>query len=58
MAKVELKICERCGGLWFRPQGSQWVYCAACHERLLDMPKAAEKPSQKRPRVGLQAEAA
>ena len=27
---IELKYCERCGGLWLRPQGSTTVYCAGC----------------------------
>jgi len=22
--QVELKYCERCGGLWLRPQGNKW----------------------------------
>jgi len=29
---IELKYCERCGGLWLRPQGSGAVYCAGCQE--------------------------
>jgi len=24
--QVELKYCERCGGLWLRPQGTNGVY--------------------------------
>ena len=28
--QVELKYCERCGGLWLRPQGAGGVYCASC----------------------------
>ncbi len=28
--KIELKYCERCGGLWFRPESSQQVYCVSC----------------------------
>lgn len=27
---LELKYCERCGGLWLRPKGSDMVFCAAC----------------------------
>jgi Zn-finger nucleic acid-binding protein len=27
---IELKYCERCGGLWLRPQGADAVYCAGC----------------------------
>lgn len=28
--QLELKYCERCGGLWLRPQGSELVFCASC----------------------------
>jgi hypothetical protein len=28
--KMELKYCERCGGLWLRPGGAAEVYCPAC----------------------------
>lgn len=28
--KVELKYCERCGGLWLRREGDLSVYCGAC----------------------------
>lgn len=28
--QLELKYCERCGGLWLRPKGSELVFCAAC----------------------------
>jgi hypothetical protein len=28
--QVELKYCERCGGLWLRIQGSSGIYCASC----------------------------
>jgi hypothetical protein len=28
--QVGLKYCERCGGLWLRPQGADGVYCASC----------------------------
>jgi Zn-finger nucleic acid-binding protein len=27
---MELKYCERCGGLWLRLQGSELVFCPAC----------------------------
>ena len=32
--QVELKYCERCGGLWLRPRGRDGVYCANCRARL------------------------
>jgi hypothetical protein len=28
--RMELKYCERCGGLWLRLKGSDLVYCPAC----------------------------
>lgn len=31
---VELKYCERCGGLWLRRQGTDDVYCKACMQHL------------------------
>jgi hypothetical protein len=40
--QVELKYCERCGGLWLRPQGTDGVYCASCRECLAAMPNPGE----------------
>ena len=31
---MELKYCERCGGLWLRPQGEDVVYCRGCLEHM------------------------
>ena len=45
---VELKYCERCGGLWLRPQGTDGVYCASCHMLLAAMPDPGEAPPRKR----------
>lgn len=28
--QLELKYCERCGGLWLRPKGSGLVLCSGC----------------------------
>jgi Zn-finger nucleic acid-binding protein len=44
---VELKYCERCGGLWLRPQGVEGVYCGGCEERLETMPDPGKAPSQR-----------
>ena len=30
---VELKYCERCGGLWLRRPGQDLVYCARCRSQ-------------------------
>jgi uncharacterized Zn finger protein (UPF0148 family) len=45
--QVELKYCERCGGLWLRPQGTDGVYCASCRVRLAAMPNPGEAPPRK-----------
>ncbi|MFY9560493.1 MAG: hypothetical protein WAQ52_09695 [Terriglobales bacterium] len=31
---VELKYCERCGGLWLRRQGQEVVYCGGCRAQM------------------------
>ncbi|HMB83087.1 MAG TPA: hypothetical protein VKI40_03455 [Terriglobales bacterium] len=45
--QVELKYCERCGGLWLRLQGADGVYCASCRVRLAAMPNPGEAPPRK-----------
>ena len=30
VVQLELKYCERCGGLWLRRRGVDDVYCASC----------------------------
>ena len=42
--RVELKYCERCGGLWLRPQGTDGVYCASCRVRLEARPNPGDAP--------------
>lgn len=34
---LELKYCERCGGLWVRPLRSEEVYCASCAIEMADV---------------------
>jgi len=36
---LELKYCERCGGLWLRVQGDPGPYCAPCDLELMDSPR-------------------
>jgi hypothetical protein len=36
--RVELKYCERCGGLWLRAVGVAEVYCAGCGREMDEMP--------------------
>jgi hypothetical protein len=42
---IELKYCERCGGLWLRPAGTKGVFCASCHGILAAMPDPDEMPA-------------
>ena len=36
--KLELKYCERCGGLCVRPHRADTVYCASCAEAIAELP--------------------
>jgi hypothetical protein len=43
--RMELKYCERCGGLWLRPQGADVVYCRGCQECMAALPRVIERPA-------------
>lgn len=43
LIEVELKYCERCGGLWLRRIGAQQVYCPGCVPEMADFPLARNK---------------
>ena len=45
--RVELKYCERCGGLWLRPQGADGVYCTSCRVDLAARPDPQKAPPRK-----------
>ena len=45
--QVELKYCERCGGLWLRARGTDGVYCSSCRLCLEAMPNPGEAPPRK-----------
>jgi Zn-finger nucleic acid-binding protein len=34
---LELKYCERCGGLWLRPAGGKQIYCVSCARQMAEM---------------------
>jgi len=36
--RVELKYCERCGGLWFRECGTTRIYCDDCLLKVAELP--------------------
>jgi Zn-finger nucleic acid-binding protein len=40
-SSLELKYCERCGGLWLRPTGGGQVYCVACAQAMGELPPAS-----------------
>jgi len=45
--QLDLKYCERCGGLWLRPYGTDGVYCAACSAYFAERPKVMDMPARK-----------
>ena len=44
--RMELKYCERCGGLWLRQCGAGVVYCANCEREVADLPVPKKKPQR------------
>ena len=47
--RVDLKICEGCGCLWYRGQDSGGVYCKACETKLADFPTPESRKRRGRP---------
>ena len=41
--RMELKYCERCGGLWLRPAGSGLSYCGSCAAQMAEFPSVRLK---------------
>ena len=41
--QLELKYCERCGGLWLRLRGSDHAYCATCTTQVTEQPVSRRK---------------
>ncbi len=48
--QLELKYCERCGGLWLRRQGTDGVHCAMCQVCVAAMPDPGPPPPGKKRR--------
>ena len=44
LVAMELKYCERCGGLWLREKECQEIYCPGCAPEMAGLPKARSKP--------------
>ena len=45
-SKVELKYCERCGGLWLRREGANGVHCTECSAHFAGRPDPGDAPSE------------
>jgi NADH pyrophosphatase NudC (nudix superfamily) len=43
LVPVELKYCERCGGLWLREKEGMEIYCPECVPLMADMPMPRRK---------------
>jgi Zn-finger nucleic acid-binding protein len=47
-ASLELKYCERCGGLWLRPPGSGQIYCTTCFRAIAELPPSSVDVKKRR----------
>jgi len=47
--RVQLKVCEGCGCLWYRPQTQGGVYCRGCEEKLKEFPTPESRKRRGRP---------
>jgi uncharacterized Zn finger protein (UPF0148 family) len=47
--RVQLKICEGCGCLWYRAQTQGSVYCRECEVKLKDFPSPETRKRRGRP---------
>jgi hypothetical protein len=47
--RVQLKICEGCGCLWYRTQHQGSVYCKSCECKLKDFPSPESRKRRGRP---------
>lgn len=48
--RVQLKVCEGCGCLWYRPQPQRSVYCRTCEVKLQEFPMPVSR--KRRGRAG------
>jgi hypothetical protein len=47
--RVQLKVCEGCGSLWYRAQTQRSVYCRGCEDKLKDFPAPESRKKRGRP---------
>jgi len=53
---LELKYCERCGGLWLRETGSDEVLCESCSARKNQFPGMGSLRCALRTRINVDGE--
>jgi Zn-finger nucleic acid-binding protein len=46
-SSLELKYCERCGGLWLRPVGGEQIYCTVCARAIAELPPPSTEVKRK-----------
>ncbi len=46
-SSLELKYCERCGGLWLRPVGGGQIYCTICARAMAELPPPSTEVNRK-----------
>jgi len=47
--RVQLKVCEGCGCLWYRAETHESVYCRVCASKLRTFPTPASRKRRGRP---------
>ncbi len=47
--RVQLKICESCGCLWYRAHTEGGVYCKECEVKLREFPSPESRKRRGRP---------
>jgi uncharacterized Zn finger protein (UPF0148 family) len=48
-SRVQLKICEGCGSLFFRAQNKGNIYCRVCEVKLREFPTPESRKRRGRP---------
>ena len=44
---LHLKYCERCAGLWLRPDGTATPFCPNCERIMAALPLRARRPNRR-----------
>lgn len=47
LLQLQLKYCERCGGLWLRPDGAATPYCPPCEQFMAELPVRPDRHQRK-----------